>query len=67
VFIAELKELFPVIMRNYMNGLQMEIDPARLVTEKISAFPAGKPEETFQKLLGNQARKAAVAGAGIGF
>jgi hypothetical protein len=50
--LAELKELFPVIMKNYMNGLQMEIDPARLVTEKISAFPAGKPEETFQKLVG---------------
>jgi uncharacterized membrane protein YheB (UPF0754 family) len=67
VFIGELKELFPVIMKNYMSGLQTEIDPTRLVTKKITAFPVQKLEETFKKLIGKESRKAALAGAGIGF
>lgn len=66
VFIAELKELFPVVMKNYMNGLQAGMDPARLVSEKIAALPAGKLEEMVRVLVGNKGRKVALLGAGIG-
>ncbi|NCI51061.1 hypothetical protein GWC95_14100 [Sediminibacterium roseum] len=66
VFIAELKELFPVVMKNYMNGLRAGMDPARLVSEKIAALPAGKLEEMVRVLVGNKGRKVALLGAGIG-
>lgn len=66
VFISELKELFPVVMKNYMNGLQAGMDPARLVSEKIAALPAGKLEEMARVLVGNKGRKVALLGAGIG-
>lgn len=66
VFIAELKELFPVVMKNYMNGLQAGMDPARLVSEKIANLPAGKLEEMARVLVGNKGRKVALLGGGIG-
>jgi uncharacterized membrane protein YheB (UPF0754 family) len=67
VFIAELKELFPVIMKNYMSGLQTEMDPARLIAEKIAGLSDDKLNGLIKELIGNAGKKAALIGALIGF
>jgi uncharacterized membrane protein YheB (UPF0754 family) len=39
VFVAELEEIFPAVMKNYATGLAGEFDIKRLIGEKLSAIP----------------------------
>lgn len=63
VFIAELRELFPVVMKNYMSGLQNGIDPARLIAAGIEKIPAAKFEQALDGIRRDAARKAGLTGA----
>lgn len=41
-FLMELENLFPVIMKSYLSNLENEIDPKKLIAEKIAGFSMEK-------------------------
>lgn len=41
-FLMELENLFPVIMKSYLSNLENEIDPKKLIAEKIAGFSVEK-------------------------
>ena len=47
VFTAELETLFPVIMNNYISGLEKELNLEKIIREKIECIPI----EDIEKLL----------------
>jgi len=47
VFTAELETLFPVIMKNYISGLEKELNLEKIIREKIECIPI----EDIEKLL----------------
>lgn len=53
-FLLELESLFPLLMKNYMNKLQDDLDLEKIVTEKVAAFSSHKLEDILnQSLRGN--------------
>lgn len=51
-FLVEIDNLFPVIMKNYVNDLKQELHLDRIIADKINAFPAQQMEESFYKAAG---------------
>lgn len=43
-FLLELENLFPMLMKTYMNKLQHDLDLEKIVTEKVAAFSSEKLE-----------------------
>ena len=43
-FLLELENLFPILMKTYMNKLQQDLDLEKIVTEKVAAFSSEKLE-----------------------
>ena len=66
VFMKELETIFPVIMRNYVQNLQQEINLEQLVATKVAAFPLDQLEAMLYKNLSKQLRMAGVMGAVVG-
>jgi uncharacterized membrane protein YheB (UPF0754 family) len=67
VFLEELKELFPVIMNNYVNNLQTELDLEKIVTEKVKAFSSDKLEEILLQIMSKEFRFVEIIGGVLGF
>jgi uncharacterized membrane protein YheB (UPF0754 family) len=67
VFMAELEELFPVIMQQYLGGLQQELDIEKMITSKLAAYPAGDLENSLRRGMGKAFRLAQAGGAALGF
>jgi len=67
VFIAELTELFPVIMKNYMNNLQEELDLEKIVIEKVSGFSSDKLEDMLNAIMAKEFRFVEIIGGVLGF
>jgi len=67
VFIAELTELFPVIMKNYMNNLQEELDLEKIVIEKVSGFSSDKLEDMLNAIMTKEFRFVEIIGGVLGF
>lgn len=44
-FLLELEQLFPLLMNNYMNRLQDELDLERIVTQKVAQFSSDRLEQ----------------------
>ena len=44
-FLLELENLFPILMKTYMNKLQHDLDLEKIVTEKVAAFSSEKLED----------------------
>lgn len=63
VFLQELQSLFPQVMSKFAGNIQSEIDPGKVVAEKMAAFPCGKLEQ----MLAPQLRRISSSGAIIGF
>lgn len=63
LFIAELEQLFPEIMKNYMSTLQQEIDLAAMITGKLIADPASAMEAVFLRLLKKELKMVRLMGA----
>jgi uncharacterized membrane protein YheB (UPF0754 family) len=66
VFMKELENIFPVIMRNYVQNLQQEINIEQLVATKVAAFPLNQLESMLHQNLSKQLRMAGIMGAVIG-
>ncbi|HJV19395.1 MAG TPA: DUF445 family protein [Sediminibacterium sp.] len=67
VFIAELTELFPVIMKNYMNNLQGELDLEKIVIEKVNGFSSDKLEQILNTIMSKEFRFVEIIGGVLGF
>ena len=67
VFMAELQELFPVIMKNYVANLRNDLDLERIVVEKIAGFSADRLESLLNEFLTKEFRFVEIIGAALGF
>ncbi|MBH2003530.1 MAG: DUF445 family protein [Sphingobacteriia bacterium] len=67
VFIAELTELFPEIMKNYMNNLQEELDLEKIVAEKVRGFSSDKLEQLLNDIMSKEFRFVEIIGGVLGF
>ncbi|HEY4285992.1 MAG TPA: DUF445 family protein [Puia sp.] len=67
VFMQELEELFPVIMKNYVANLRNDLDLERIVVDKIAAFSNDKLEAMLNQFLTKEFRFVEIIGAALGF
>jgi len=67
VFMSELEQLFPVLMKNYMVNLKQELDLERIVIEKVSAFSTDKLESILYQIMAKEFRFIELLGAILGF
>src|SRR5258708_1473467 len=67
VFMKELEELFPVIMKNYVANLKHDLDLERIVVEKIASFSADRLENMLNEFLTKEFRFVEIIGAALGF
>ncbi|HXB06805.1 MAG TPA: DUF445 family protein [Puia sp.] len=67
VFMKELEELFPVIMKNYVANLRQDLDLERIVVEKIAGFSADRLEVMLNEFLTKEFRFVEIIGAVLGF
>ncbi|MBX2932289.1 MAG: DUF445 family protein [Chitinophagaceae bacterium] len=67
VFIAELGELFPIIMNNYMNKLQNDLDLEKIVVEKVNNFSSDKLEDLLKSLMQKEFKFIEILGGVLGF
>ena len=67
VFITELTSLFPVIMKNYMNNLQEDLDLETIVTQKVAGFSSDKLEQILNAIMAKEFRFVEIIGGVLGF
>lgn len=67
VFVTELTELFPVIMKNYMNNLQEDLDLEKIVTQKVTGFSSDKLEQILNAIMAKEFRFVEIIGGVLGF
>lgn len=67
LFMNELQELFPILMKNYMLNLQSELDLEKIVTAKVSSFSSDKLEEILNSIMSKEFRFVEIIGAVLGF
>ncbi|MDB5193470.1 MAG: hypothetical protein JWQ96_3033 [Segetibacter sp.] len=67
VFMSELQELFPVVMKNYMINLKGDLDLEKIVTEKVQGFSSDKLENILNAIMSKEFRFVEVIGAVLGF
>jgi len=67
VFMTELEELFPVIMKNYVANLRNDLDLERIVVDKIAGFSTDRLEAMLNQFLTKEFRFVEVIGAILGF
>ena len=56
VFMKELEELFPVIMKNYVANLKHDLDLERIVADKITNFSSDRLETMLNQILTKEFR-----------
>ena len=66
-FVKELEELFPIIMKRYMENLQHDLDLERIVTEKVAAFSSDKLESILYQIMAKEFKFVEVLGGIVGF
>ncbi len=67
IFIEELQEIFPVMMKSYMGTLQSELDLEKIVVEKVSQFSTDKFEEILNQIMAKEFKFIELIGAVLGF
>lgn len=63
VFMAELADLFPTVMKNYFGQLQQEIDLESVLLAKLAEIPPQRIESTAKSLLAKEFRLLKLMGA----
>lgn len=66
LFVAELEQLFPEIMKNYMERLQGDVDIEAMVTRKLAAIPIASIEHAFHDMMRKELRLIKALGALLG-
>ncbi|MCF6406983.1 hypothetical protein L3C95_29055 [Chitinophaga filiformis] len=67
VLVAELDNMFPEIIDQYLQRTQKELDVRAIVSRKISTISAGQLKNLITVSLRRELRLAGIAGAAIGF
>ncbi len=67
VFLKELQELFPVLMKQYMTTLQNDLDLEKIVIEKVGHFSSDKLEDILNQIMSAEFRFVEIIGAVLGF
>jgi uncharacterized membrane protein YheB (UPF0754 family) len=67
VFMVELEELFPQLMKNYMGTLQQELDLEKIVIAKVSNFSSDKLEQVLNDIMAKEFRFVEIIGGVLGF
>ncbi len=67
VFMNELKELFPLLMKQYLNTLEKDLDLEKIVAKKAASFSLDKLEEILKQAFLTEFRFAKIIGAVLGF
>ncbi len=66
-FMEELQELFPILMHQYVNTLQKDLDLEHIVEEKVRAFSSDKLESILYQIMAKEFRFVEVLGGVLGF
>lgn len=67
IFLAELKELFPLLMKNYMTNLQAELNLEKIVVEKVANFSSDKLEAILYQIMTKEFKFIEIIGGALGF
>jgi uncharacterized membrane protein YheB (UPF0754 family) len=67
IFLKELEELFPVLMKSYMTNLQSELDLEAIVVQKVTNFSSAKLEDILYQIMTKEFRFIEIIGAVLGF
>jgi len=67
VFMDELKELLPELLKTYVSKLKDQLDLEKIVYEKVAAFSSDKLEDMLNKILTKEFRFVEIIGAILGF
>lgn len=67
VFMTELKELFPGIMKSYMGNLKRDLDLEKIVIEKVKGFSTDKLEQILNDIMSKEFRFIEILGGVLGF
>jgi uncharacterized membrane protein YheB (UPF0754 family) len=67
VFMKELEDLFPVIMKDYVTHLKNDLDLEKIVVDKIANFSSDRLETMLNQILTKEFRFVEVIGAALGF
>ncbi|HEY4061490.1 MAG TPA: DUF445 family protein [Puia sp.] len=67
VFMKELEDLFPIIMKNYVAHLKDDLDLEKIVVDKIANFSSDRLETMLNDILTKEFRFVEVIGAALGF
>ncbi len=67
VFMVEIEELFPEIMKQYAGNLKKELDFEDIVYTKVSAFSSDKLEDILHQIMSKEFRLVQIFGGVIGF
>lgn len=66
IFMKEMQEIFPQLMKSYVQNLRSDLDIEKMVREKIASFPPQQLETAIRQNLGNELRSFEWVGAGTG-
>jgi uncharacterized membrane protein YheB (UPF0754 family) len=66
-FLEELTELFPILMHQYVNTLQKELDLEHIVEQKVREFSSDKLESILYQIMAKEFRFVEVLGGVVGF
>lgn len=67
VFMQEIEELFPQVMKQFALNLKTELDLEHIVIQKVSSFSSDKLEELLYQIMSKEFRFVEVIGGVIGF
>ena len=67
VFMKELEEIFPVVLKGYMSNLEKDLNLEQLVSDKMAAIPAEQWKATLNQSIGKELNKRPILGAIQGF
>jgi uncharacterized membrane protein YheB (UPF0754 family) len=67
VFMEELEQIFPVLMKSYMNNLKHDLDLERIVVDKVAAFSSAKLESILYGIMSSEFRFVEIIGGVLGF
>lgn len=67
LFVTELEQLFPEIMKNYMGRLREDFNIEKIIADKIASYPPAEIEKTCLQMMKKELRMIKLTGALFGF
>lgn len=67
VFVDELQELFPSLIKNYAASLKNDLDLEQIVTEKVKNFSSDQLEDILYQIMAKEFRFVEIIGGVLGF